>query len=372
LPSGDAGQVAAATQVAAGNYFTCALLKDQRVKCWGRNFNFQVGADWSEMELVPVSPLGLQNAAVLDLSVGDSHACALLANGELKCWGDGGAGQLGISIYTQSPPSLPVPLGSPVLSMATGGAHSCALLAGGNITCWGDAQALGLGIAVPESSLPQPGPAIALPTAAVAGATGGAHICGLLGDGTVVCGGSNYYGQLGLGTQSFSALPGQAVTLGSKAIAIAAGSHATYALLENGQVVAWGLNQYGVLGTGDTDTRYAPVGPLDLGGKAVAVDASFTHACALLETGQIKCWGGNQDGQLGVGDLEPRLSPVSVDQGEPASAIAVGFAHTCALFSEQRIKCWGSNESGELGLRDTVSRGGTPATVPRLLEPIRL
>jgi len=314
----------------------------------------------------------LEAATVVDLSAGDAHACALLANGELKCWGAGDSGQLGIEIFTPSPPSLPVTLSANVSAIAAGRAHTCALLLGDGVKCWGDAGTLRLGITVADGSLPQPGASMSLMRGALAIAPGSGHTCVLLDDGKVVCGGSNFSGQLGLGTQSFAALPGQAVPLGAKVTAIAAGSSANYALLENGDVMAWGGNQYGVLGVGDQVTRYSPVGPLALGGKAIAVDASFTHACALLESGQLKCWGNNDNGQLGVGDLEPRPAPASVDQGEPATAMAVGFAHTCALLAEQKIKCWGSNLHGELGLRDKVDRGGTPETVPRLLEPIRL
>jgi alpha-tubulin suppressor-like RCC1 family protein len=161
--------------------------------------------------------------------------------------------------------------------------------------------------------------------------------------------------------------------LPARAIALAVGGYASFALLETGEVMSWGLNFYGLLGLGESaDSRSTPAGPLALGGRAIALSASFTHACALLEAGQIVCWGSNASGELGIGNTTPQPLPSAVLQGEPAAAVSVGFSHTCALFSQGRMKCWGYNAYGQLGLGDTLNRGDTPDTVPSLNPFIRL
>lgn len=166
------------------------------------------------------------------------------------------------------------------------------------------------------------------------------------------------------------------MVLPARATGLAVGGDSTFVLLETGEVMSWGSNIYRLLGLGEAaQSRSTPAGPLALGGRAIAISASATHACALLETGQITCWGSNSAGELGrgnnslddPGDSSPMNNvPRFVDQGEPATAVSVGWSHTCALFSEGRMKCWGFNSSGQLGLGDRLSRGGTPDTVPRL------
>jgi hypothetical protein len=106
------------------------------------------------------------------------------------------------------------------------------------------------------------------------------------------------------------------------------------------------------------------------------------HTCALLHGGRVKCWGFNDDGQLGLGDKVTRgdepnemgaaLPFVDLGAGEEAKAIASGRQHTCALLQGGRVKCWGWNALSQLGLGDTVDRGNTPASTPEKLPPVSL
>ena len=74
------------------------------------------------------------------------------------------------------------------------------------------------------------------------------------------------------------------------------------AILENGQVKCWGWNYSGQLGTGNRTDLNAPSAPINLGGKAVAISLGQEHSCAILENGELKCWGDNDKGQLGTGN----------------------------------------------------------------------
>ncbi|MGE3974493.1 MAG: RCC1 domain-containing protein [Bdellovibrionales bacterium] len=97
------------------------------------------------------------------------------------------------------------------------------------------------------------------------------------------------------------------------------------------------------------------------------VDAGNNHVCALLMTGEVKCWGGNQTGALGAGDNKPRgdrvadmgarLLPVDLGTTERVVSLNVNSFQSCALFEEGRMKCWGDNRFGQLGLGDVISRG---------------
>jgi alpha-tubulin suppressor-like RCC1 family protein len=82
--------------------------------------------------------------------------------------------------------------------------------------------------------------------------------------------------------------------------------------------------------------------------RAVAVTAGFAHTCALLADGAVKCWGGNEHGQLGDGTTRDSSTPVDAALPGPAGAVAAGYVHTCAAVSGD-VYCWGDNSVGELG-----------------------
>ena len=278
-------------------------------------------------------------------------------------------------------------------SMSAGEAHTCATV-GDGVKCWGDNTQgqLGTGDANPRGVAPgqmgdnllvvalAPGDQVSAVTA------GGTHSCALLRSGQVKCWGDNSYGQLGVGDRRTrglfhddlgAALPAAKLG-GSSALAISAGRAHTCALLpsRDGEVTCWGDNRSGQLGVGDRLPRGTGEGatgdpaPVDLGsaGGVFAISAGANHSCALLSNGAVKCWGANDDGQLGQGDVRARgtgpgemgdqLGPVDLGPGRLATAVAAGGAHTCALLDDGTVKCWGANSAGQLGLGATDNRGG--------------
>jgi alpha-tubulin suppressor-like RCC1 family protein len=341
------------------------------------------------------------NVTAVSVAAGGDHSCALLSDATIKCWGNAYAGRLGSGQGYEFIGDEPDELGDdlPVVdlgasesatSMATGYAHSCAVLASGNLKCWGHSGFAQLGLGDRENRGDEPGemgddlPAVELGTGARVEqvALGGDHSCALLQDGVVKCWGTASNGRLGLGQplddkgdnpgEMGDALP--RVNLGGAATSIAIGGGHSCALLEDGGLKCWGSAAFGQLGTDDANDRGddlaemgAALSEIDLRAPVRAVAAGGSSTCALLTNGSVKCWGSNQAGQLGVsagenlgdqpGEMGPALPALDLD-GERATALAVGSTHACALLEAGKVACWGARDP--LGLRDVPQSDAGP------------
>jgi alpha-tubulin suppressor-like RCC1 family protein len=183
----------------------------------------------------------------------------------------------------------------------------------------------------------------------------------LLSDGTLRAWGANESGQLGDGNPEGGPTPPDrsapvAVALGTgvTATAVAAGPFHACAVLSTGAVQCWGRNTAGqVTGTRSTAAIHSPVAsPVTSGALAVACGAD--HTCALLSSGAVTCWGTGPG--LGPGPGAP------LGAGSGAIAIVAGRVHTCALDTTGSVRCWGDNGNGQLGTGDTapVALGSQP------------
>jgi alpha-tubulin suppressor-like RCC1 family protein len=226
------------------------------------------------------------------------------------------------------------------------------------------------------------------------------YTCVLLTDATVKCWGRNNDGSLGLGnTTSLGTKVGhmgdnlQPVDLGKgfSVHAISVGSIHACALSENGDVKCWGSNMDGRLGQGDGFSHGSGPGemgdallPVDLGVgvKAKAISAGYDHTCALLLDNRVKCWGNNDYGQLGQGDIINRgdgsgemgenLLAVDLGTGKTAKAIIAGGQYSCAWLSDDGVKCWGRNDTGQLGQGNTMTLGDESVEMGDYLLPVLL
>lgn len=199
---------------------------------------------------------------------------------------------------------------------------------------------------------------------------GSGHTCALTGRGAVRCWGSNSSGQLGDGTTIPRQIPVTVLGLSSGVQAISAGGGFTCALTSAGAVKCWGNNGGGRLGDGTTINRATPV-DVGLPYGAQAISAGANHACALLmPPSQVRCWGGNQGGQLGDGTTVNRLTPVPVSGLGVTLAVSAGGFHTCAVTMGGAARCWGENFMGQLG-NSTDQPSLTPVTVSGLSSGVR-
>jgi hypothetical protein len=207
-------------------------------------------------------------------------------------------------------------------------------------------------------------------------ASGSHHTCALLSNGEVHCWGDSLGSDRGqLGTANVSSRDGVifsgTVQLGGRAVFLNAGTDYNCAILESGSVRCWGENDIGQLGYGHTrnigdDAGDFPMIDVNLGGqRAIRVDAGNNHTCAVLENSTLRCWGRGFAGALGYGNTSDLLAPptANVDVGAAVREVSTGGAHTCALLSTGFLNCWGDNSVGELGYGHTQNIGDdeTPA-----------
>jgi alpha-tubulin suppressor-like RCC1 family protein len=337
----------------------CAVTTGGAAMCWGMNWDGELGNGTTVHSTVPLPVSGL-SSGVATVSAGNYHNCALTSAGAVKCWGNNFWGQLG----NQAGPYSTVPvavsgLSSGVADVDAGASLTCALTQTGAAKCWGWNAYGQLGNGTTTDST-VPVQVTGLSSGVVAISAGGAHACAVTTTGAAKCWGANYYGQLGNGTQTDSAVPVPVSGLSSGVVAITAADGDTCAVTSGGAVKCWGANWDGQLGNGTTDMSLVPVNVSGLASGVAEVAAASGHSCARTNAGGVKCWGHNADGELGDGTKENRAVPVAVSGlGSGVVDIATGYAHSCAVTTAGTGKCWGRNFDGQLG-------NGTrePSTVP--------
>jgi alpha-tubulin suppressor-like RCC1 family protein len=341
------------TQISAGSFHTCALLASGEVFCWGRNEWGQLGNNTLVDSAVPTQVQGITEA--IAVSAGFKHTCALLANGRIRCWGDNTLGQLGNGSLVSSPVPVTVSNITTATSLSVGSEIACAVLSSGSIRCWGDG---GTGGALGNGSTGVSATPVTVSTinTAIAVAAGSNHACAVLADQTARCWGTNADNQLGR-VGGNSSTPATVTGLSGVAAIQAAGIFSC-ARLSSGQVRCWGNNSQGTLGDGNAPTDSATAvtvrvqsGQLTAPLTGVtALSLSTVHSCVLLASASPRCWGNNFNGQLGDGTKTDRdLATPVTGIGSPIE-IAGGFDHTCALFASGNVQCWGGNRYGQLGI----------------------
>jgi len=359
--------------VSAGGAHTCAVRSDHTAWCWGSNSNGQLGGGPSPGP-GPVRVKGL--SGVEEVSADWVHSCAATADGAAYCWGENDGMQLGDPKAEASYPSC-VSGGCPepvrvvqltgVSAVGTGARHSCAVLADGQVRCWGFNELGQLGDGDMPNDSASPSSVLGLVNAvSVVGSPW--HTCAATKDGKAYCWGDNADGNLGVDDPLESDQP-IAVPGVPNVAEVAVGDVHTCARTAGGHVLCFGGNAAGQLGSGTTEasaTALEVSGPT--GVRSIAAGAD--HSCAVDGQGVVWCWGSNGtdangDGQpeqvtgkLGQGaTIENRLKPVTVAGVNNVVAVTAGDDHTCALTAPGEIWCWGSNTDGQLG-------GGTDSGSP--------
>jgi len=367
------GSSVLAQSVSSGGGHTCALMQDATIRCWGNNTYGQLGVNSTTSSS---RPLTVNLAGVRQVVTGPDHTCALTLGGLVYCWGLNNQGQVGDGTLTnRSTPTLVSGL-SGIAQIAVGGAdgygHSCALLASGQVRCWGVNkynQVGGAGLwSSGSNGISSSTPVVVngLP-AAKSIAAGGWHSCAVLTTGNASCWG--YWGQYQLGNKSNGTSGPVQVMGGADKTSIDLGSR--YSCAASGSALwCWGQNDVGQIGDGSVYSSTGTSSSVNVGNFGQFSLGLAKTTCAIGIDGKTYCWGANQAGQIGDGTTVQRNSPTQV-QGLAGSALSVssgGYAdatagsQTCAVLSSGAVQCWGYNNYGQVGNGNTTNQTA-PSTV---------
>lgn len=401
--------------IAASYNRTCVLSQEGGVKCWGHNDEGELGqgdkvargANVGDMTNMPFIDLGTGRSAK-SVAVADWHVCAILDNDKVKCWGWNGNGELGYGDTTdrgddpnEMGDNLPyVDLGTnrKAKAISAAGSHTCVILDNNTLKCWGYNQDGELGYedlnhrGDAASEMGDDLPVVNLGTGRTAKyvTVAGHHTCAILDNDKVKCWGHNGFGSLGVGHSDGRGhntghmgdnLEYADLGTGRTAKILVSAGFANCAILDNDKVKCWGRNHVGQLGLGDKNDRgdepnemgdNLPYVDLGTNMKADVLSANSQHICTLLKNDKVKCWGWNSGGgsNLGIGDSLDRgddanemgdnLPFLDFGTGKKAKVIAAGHEHSCVILNDYSVKCWGNNWLGQLGTEDTESRGDQP------------
>ncbi len=345
--------------VSTGSSFSCAIMGDGLIRCWGGNGNGQLGDGTTNDRHTPVAVSGISSA--VSVSAGDQHSCAVLADGSVRCWGYNGWGQLGDGTTTNRLTPVAVSGVSSAVSVSAGGNHSCAVLAGGSVRCWGFNANGNLGDGTTTDRLI---PVVVSGVSfAVSVAAGNSHSCALNGR-SIVCWGANSAGQLGDGTASQRVSPVYAFGIfDAVSVSVDGGGHSC-AVLADGSARCWGPNEWGQLGDGTTTQRRTPVAVSGIA-SAVSVSAGINHSCAVLAGGVVKCWGYNLSGTLGDGTFTNRRTPVETVLPAWTKAFRIGQTEVGRFLAIRVVASnSGSSTTYFSATTNAVTAPPTPTTDP--------
>lgn len=343
-----AGTACKARKVSAQDANTCVITADGGVKCWGGDY----GA-------IPATVAGLTD--VIEIKSSPFANCAFIRDGSIKCWGRPvgfpPTGTPAISMTPQPLSTFVSGLPSNIVDIELGLNSACIQTASGDAKCWGRNffSQLGDGTQT-DRATPVDIQGSAGSIAKIVGnvASTAASGCVLAKDGSVKCWGMNGDGQVGDGTKTRRDAPVSVTGFASGIKDIVAGSQSNCAVTDSGSVKCWGDPFF--------DAAVPQWTPVSISGLSNIVKISGgspnTTYCALTSTGGVKCFGSDFMGALGDGGSSPSDSLLSgVDVAGLGSGVVdistarsgASATHSCAVTNAGDVKCWGGNTNGQLG-----------------------
>jgi Regulator of Chromosome Condensation (RCC1) repeat protein len=332
----------AVVSVACGEDHTCAALKDGRVMCWGNNGAGQLGIGTTAAVQGAAQASGLTNAAVVKAN--EYGSCALTLDGRARCWGNYFGGT---QSFQASTTPAPVTMSSGELTgiqiLELGFDDGCAVATTGTY-CWGQNIDGALGFNSPPDDI---SPATRLISAGVPSLLGMGYGLQVAAYGTSsVCPWGEGFAKAGDSTGVYPMPQGQCFGLGAQIAQFALGEETTCVRLTSGVVVCWGANGVGQVGTDTGGVGVDPPGVQVPGLDATDVVASIDYACAIPAGNpqSIVCWGHTSAAARVVNpNLASGLRVARLGAGDKAYSM-------CGIISDGSLRCWDAF--------------GTPQTVP--------
>ncbi len=255
--------------------------------------------------------------------------------------------------------------------------YVCAVALDGRVYCWGSNSNGKIGSgntssALVPSAVKISGALVGKVIKQIEPSSAGNHSCVIASDDKAYCWGHNGFGQLGNNNTVNSLTPVAVDTAGvlaSKTIKqIASGGISSCVIASDDKAYCWGSNNFGQLGNGNLKNSSTPT-PVSttgvLAGKTIKqITAGNSYFCVIASDDKAYCWGGGRRGALGNGSTLSLVistpTPVSttgVLAGKTIKQITAGTEFTCAIASDDKAYCWGSNSSGQLGNNSTINSG---------------
>jgi alpha-tubulin suppressor-like RCC1 family protein len=377
-------------QISAGGSNTCSLNQKGQILCWGNGAEGRNGSGTSNYEIPTLTVTTGVSAGqyFTQMSTGGEHACGITADGKAYCWGKNAEGQVGNSNTSNqgSPVAVTITGINPFLGFTkirTGQSHTCALHADGVIYCWGYGFFGQLGRNSQTSAVsPVAVQTTALTSRFIDLSSGALHNCGVTAQGLAYCWGSGISGRLGNNSITDkwipSAVQANSFQSRSKVRSVAAGGgHSCAILTGDGGGWCWGTGDHGQLGNSGNLSKQTPVQVSYTANSGVFVEMELgdSHTCAVNHRFELMCWGAGLLGRIGDGVFLDRNSPSSIDFTpsdtslpqhplfKGAFTISGGDTHTCVTGLNGDSYCWGQSFYGRLGLQGQLYDAGTPLKV---------
>ena len=281
------GRLEGATQVSLGGTFGCARFPDTDIRCWGSG---RITGDGVMRDTAPPTSVVLPHDAV-DVQANGVLACVRTEGASVRCWGSP-ANAKGLIPDVQTA----------VTRVAVASSHACVLLGEGAVRCWGEDEWF------PRATKSFANPRISSAQEVV---TGDAFACIVTKSGKAQCWGRNDSGLLGLAPDTVSRTAPVDVPGIASVKHLAAGDANACAITAAGEVTCWGANSHGELGVGRESASITPTVVSGLS-HVEEVCLGSTHGCARDAEGTVSCWGQNAQGQVGDGSREAKLTPTKI------------------------------------------------------------
>lgn len=290
------------------------------------------------------------------LATSGESTCLLTSDRALHCWGHNGTGQLGPSTHvSKSPSAVQNTAVTGAAEIVGGKGFFCAIVGDGQVVCWGSNTSAQLGQSKwgPKEFDPSPRRVEGLEDV-VQLAAGNAHVCALMSGGAVAYWGHGGMGQLGDGFKGTASGSPVAINGLTDVKRLFAGQSATCALTGGGQLHCWGDNNNGLLGDGSSSARS---GAYQISALSAVKSSGLTisSGCALLGAGSVWCWGRKA---FHV-ESEKVVPPVQHHADANSTNLAAGDAHYCTWREDGVPSCWGRNRTNQLGAEPAKSNEET-------------